>query len=171
MSVGIRPGCPATSGRGWCQGRKREIALESKRRGSRVAGKFSLVAGKMSRVRNNPHFFKQAFERTSHFLPNTTMLLKRKRGRKPGETCYRFGSKQPFMGRSSETISNLKCLIKHSWMVPGSVEKGHLFWKIKTKLQENRSVEPGSSKWTSPREDLCDADHISALNSKIKMHM
>ena len=29
---------------------------ESKRRGSRVAGKFSLVAGKMSRVRNNPHF-------------------------------------------------------------------------------------------------------------------
>ena len=87
----------------------------------------------MSRVRNNPHFFKQTFERTSHFLPNTTMLLKWKRGRKPGETYYRFGSKQPFMGRSSEqepsseTISNLKRFIKLSWMVQGSVEKGRLF--------------------------------------------
>ena len=83
---------------------KPKIACESKRRGSRVAGKFSLVAGKVSRVRNNPHFFKETFERTSHFLPKTTMLLKRKRGRKPGETYYRFGSKQPFMGRSSETM-------------------------------------------------------------------
>ena len=63
----------------------------------------------------------------------------------PGET-YRLGSKQPFMGLSSQTISNLKRLIKHSWIVRGSVEKGHLFWKNKTKLQENRSVEPGSSK-------------------------
>ena len=94
-------------------------------------------------------FFKQTFERTSHFLPNKTMLLKRKRGRKPGETYYRFGSKQPFMGRSSETISNLKRFIKLSWMVRGSVEKGHLFQKNKTKLQDNRSVELGSSKRTS----------------------
>ena len=66
-----------------------------------------------------------------------------------GEIYYRFGSKQPFMGRRSETISNLRCLIKHSWMVRGSVEKGHLFWKNKTKLQENRSVELYSSNRTS----------------------
>ena len=49
----------------------------------------------------------------------------------PGETYYRFGSKQPFMGRSSETISNLKRFIKLSWMVRGSVEKGHLSRKTR----------------------------------------
>ena len=114
----------------------------------------------MSRVRNNPHFFKQAFERTSHFLPNTNMLLKRKRGRKPRRNFLITASDQSSLlwVAVPETISNLRCLIKHSWMVRGSVEKGHLFWKNKTKLQENRSVELGSSKRTS-------SEKISATQS------
>ena len=54
--------------------------------------------GKMSRVRNNPHFFKQAFERTYHFLPNTTMSLKRKRGRKRRRNLLPLPVKAAFYG-------------------------------------------------------------------------
>ena len=132
VSVGIRPGCPATSGRCWCRGRKREereaknsVRIET----ARVAGKFSLVAGKMSRVRNKPHFFKQTFERTYHFLPI--------------QPCYSSGigdGNQEKLITASDQSSllwvavpqfgdniQLEAFYKLSWMVRGSVEKGHLF--------------------------------------------
>ena len=69
----------------------------------------------------------------------------------------------------AETISNLKRLIKHSWMVRGKVEKGHLIWKDKaTREQISRARQLREDRIT---EDLCDANHISAALSKTKMHM
>ena len=51
-------------------------------------------------------------------------------------------------------------------MVRGSVEKGHLFYKNKTKLQENTSVESRQLEEDLIREDLCDEDHISAFQDQ-----
>ena len=79
----------------------------------------------MSRVRNV--FFNRLLRELPTFFRIQPCYLSGNMDGNPGETYYRFGSKHPFMGRSSETISNLKRFIKLSWMVRGSVEKGHLF--------------------------------------------
>ena len=130
LSVGIRPGCPATSRRCWWsvgaeeERRRRgrpKIARESKRLGSRVAGKFLWVAGKMSRVRNNPHFLNKLLRELTTFFRIQPCYLSGNVDRNPGNLLV------PLRMSQSETISNLKRLIKHSWMVRGSVEKGHLF--------------------------------------------
>ena len=65
------------------------------------AGRVLRVAGKMSRVRNN-FFFKQAFGRTYHFLPNTTMLRKRKREPKPSRNLLPLRIKAAFYGEESQ---------------------------------------------------------------------
>ena len=70
-----------------------EVLVPRKKEGGQKWRENRNSAGRMSRVNCRwwrvkcrgseiTHFFKQAFERTYHFLPNTTMSLKRKRGRK-----------------------------------------------------------------------------------------
>ena len=72
------------------------------------AGRVLRVAGKISRVRNKTliFFLKQAFGRTYHFLPNTTMLRKRKRGRKPSRNLLLLRIKAAFYGEESQVQKN-----------------------------------------------------------------
>ena len=61
-----------------------KIARESKRLGSRVAGKFLWVAGKMSRVRNNPHFLNKLLRELTTFLRIQACYLSGIVDRNPG---------------------------------------------------------------------------------------
>ena len=61
-----------------------KIARESKRLGSRVAGKFLWVAGKKSRVRNNPHFLNKLLRELTTFLRIQACYLSGIVDRNPG---------------------------------------------------------------------------------------
>ena len=88
----------------------------------------------------------------------------------PGEIYYRFGSKQPCESQFRDNIQ-LEVSYKAFMDGTGKCGKGPSLLEKQDKATREQISRARQLEEDLIREDLCDADHISALNSKTKMHM
>ena len=101
------------------------------------------------------------------------MLLKRKRGRKAGETLLPLRIKVAFYGSQFGDNIQLEAFYKAFMDGTGKCGKGPSLLEKQDKATRQEISRARQLEEDLIREDLCDADHISALNSKTKckMHM
>ena len=98
------------------------------------------------------------------------LLLKRKRGRKPRGNLPPW-IKAAFYGLQFRDNIQLEASYKAFMDSTGKCGKGPSLLEKQDKATREQISRARQLEEDLIREDLCDADHISALNSKIKMHM
>ena len=116
---------------------RQKIARESKRRGSRVACKFSLVAGKMSRVRNNPHLLNKLLRELTTFFRI--------------QPCYFYGSQ---FRDNIQLETSYKAIMDGT----GKCGKGPSLLEKEDKATREQISRARQFEEDLIREDLCDAD-------------
>ena len=119
----------------------------------------------MSRVRNNPHFLNKLLRELTTFFRIQPCYLSGNVDGNPGNLLVPL--------RMSQFRDNIQLEASYKAFMDGTGKcgKGPSLLEKQDKATREQISRARQLEEDLIREDLCDADHISALNSKTKMHM